>query len=69
MPADFLDTNVVVYITSGEPYKAARARDLLDGGIVISVQVLNELAHVLRRKFRYDWIDVWSVTASPPTTR
>ena len=39
MPADFFDTNVLVYIASG----------------TISVQVLNETANVARRKMRLSW--------------
>ena len=50
----FFDTNVLVYAQgSGAKGDAAR-RALADGGI-ISVQVLNEFANVLRRKFRLEW--------------
>ena len=50
----FFDTNVLVY-AQGPGAKGDAARGaLMDGGI-ISVQVLNEFANVLRRKFRLEW--------------
>jgi predicted nucleic acid-binding protein len=55
MPGNsFFDTNVLVYLTS-EPAKAGRVRELLDVGGIISVQVLNEIANVTRRKLRFSW--------------
>ena len=53
MPADFFDTNVLVYIASGQ--KADRAERLVRDGGTISVQVLNETANVARRKMRLSW--------------
>ena len=58
MTSAFLDTNVLVYLLSSEPSRAARARELLVGGGVISVQVLNEFALVARRKYAMDWDDL-----------
>ena len=58
MTSAFLDTNVLVYLLSSEPSKAARARELLVGGGIISVQVLNEFALVARRKYAMDWDDL-----------
>ena len=55
MPADFLDTNVLIYLLSGDAAKAERAEALLREDAVISVQVLNELANVLRRKLNFLW--------------
>lgn len=52
MPGSFFDTNVLVYIASGEATKANQAEAMIDGGGTISVQVLNELANVARRKMR-----------------
>lgn len=57
MPGDFFDTNVLVYIASGRTAKADRAERLVRDGGVISVQVLNEIAHVARRKMRLSWPD------------
>lgn len=55
MPGSFFDTNVLVYIASADPGKAGRAEALVAAGGVISVQVLNELANVARRKMRMPW--------------
>lgn len=57
MPAEFFDTNVLVYIASGERGKAGRAEALIAEGGLISVQVLNELANVARRKMRMSWTE------------
>ena len=54
----FFDTNVLVYLYSSEPEKAARARALIAEGGTISVQVLNEFASVARRKFKIPWNEV-----------
>lgn len=54
----FLDTNVLVYLLSSTPAKAARARVLLANDNVVSVQVLNEFALVARRKHTMDWNDL-----------
>jgi predicted nucleic acid-binding protein len=55
MPASFFDTNVLVYLVSGDATKADRAEQALSRGGVISVQVLNELANVARRKMQLSW--------------
>jgi predicted nucleic acid-binding protein len=60
MPGSFFDTNVLVYIASGDPVKADRAEALVGVGGVISVQVLNELTNVARRKMRLTWPDTYS---------
>ncbi|HTW27442.1 MAG TPA: PIN domain-containing protein [Acetobacteraceae bacterium] len=57
MPADFFDTNVLIYLASGDAAKADRAEALLAAGGAISVQVLNELANVARRKMRLSWAE------------
>ena len=54
----FVDTNVLLYLLSGDAAKADRAEALLTQRIVISVQVLNEFAHVARRKFKLEWIEI-----------
>ncbi|OCK59672.1 PIN domain-containing protein [Bradyrhizobium sp. LMTR 3] len=55
MPASFFDTNVLVYIASGDAAKADRAEAAIADGGSISVQVLNELTNVARRKMRMSW--------------
>ena len=52
MPGDFFDTNVLVYVAAGSSAKAKQAERIIAAGGVISVQVLNELANVARRKMR-----------------
>jgi len=54
----FFDTNVLLYLLSGDPTKAGRAEALLAEGGTISVQVLNEFASVCRRKLGLDLADV-----------
>ena len=57
MPGTFLDTNVLIYIASGDAAKADRAEQLLATRGAISVQVLNELTNILRRKLLMSWAD------------
>jgi predicted nucleic acid-binding protein len=47
----FLDTNVLLYLVSGDTAKADHAEALLTRGGVISVQVLNEFASVAARRY------------------
>ena len=55
MPGSFFDTNVLLYVASGDPAKADRAEKLIGEGGTISVQVLNEIANVARRKMGMSW--------------
>jgi len=57
MPANFLDTNVLLYLASGDAAKADRAEAAIGAGGAINVQVLNELTNVARRKMRMPWRD------------
>jgi predicted nucleic acid-binding protein len=50
----FVDTNVVIYALQSGPKSETAMAILVDGG-VISVQVLNETAHAMRRKFATPW--------------
>lgn len=54
----FLDTNVVIHALVGAPPLAERALGLLEAGGIVSVQVLNECANTLRRKFSADWPEI-----------
>lgn len=58
MPGSFIDTNVLIYLLSADRDKAERAEALLREGATISVQVLNELANVTRRKLGFSWDEV-----------
>ncbi len=62
-PAVFFDTNVLVYVASADPQRSALAGQLLREGGSVSVQVLNELVSVLRKKFRFEWTSVETVLA------
>jgi len=55
MSGRFFDSNVPLYLLSPDSDKAAIAEGLLVGGGTISVQVLNEIANVARRKLRLEW--------------
>ena len=57
MPGSFLDSNVLLYIASGDRAKADRAEQLIGAGGTISVQVLNEVANVTRRKMGMSWTE------------
>ena len=57
----FFDTNVLLYLLSGDAAKADRAEALLVDGGVISVQVLNEFASVTSRKLEMSWAEIREV--------
>ena len=57
MPGSFLDTNTLIYLASGDDRKADRVERLLSDGPTISVQVLNEITNVARRKLNWSWAD------------
>lgn len=54
----FFDTNILLYLLSGNTAKADRAEDLVANGGVISVQVLNEFAAVASRKLGMSWGEI-----------
>ncbi|HTT82963.1 MAG TPA: PIN domain-containing protein [Rhizomicrobium sp.] len=56
MPGSFFDSNVLVYLASGGA-KAVQAEAVVAQGGTVSVQVLNEVANVARRKMRISWAD------------
>jgi predicted nucleic acid-binding protein len=58
----FIDTNILIYAQSAGA-KSDIARDVMLAGGVISVQVLNEFAAVLRRKFHQDWPEIAAAVA------
>jgi predicted nucleic acid-binding protein len=57
MPGNFFDTNILLYVVSSDREKADRAEKIVGSGGTISVQVLNEIANVARRKARMTWQD------------
>ena len=58
----FIDTNVLIYAQGTGP-KSETAREAILAGGKISVQVLNEFAAVLRRKFRLEWDQIADAVA------
>jgi predicted nucleic acid-binding protein len=57
----FIDTNIVVYLMSGDAAKASKAESLIAEGGVVSVQVLNEFTSVARRKLTLTWAETQEV--------
>jgi predicted nucleic acid-binding protein len=57
MAGSFFDTNVLIYLASSDAAKARRAEELVIAGGMISVQVLNEIANVARRKMLLSWTE------------
>ena len=60
----FFDTNVLLYLLSGDAVKADRAEQLLSGGGAVSVQVLNEFASVGLRKLSLTMSEVRELLAA-----
>ena len=63
MSDNFADSNIVLYMTSAESWRADIAIKLVDDGLVISVQVLNEVANVMARKWKRPWSDTLDLLA------
>jgi predicted nucleic acid-binding protein len=57
----FFDTNVLLYLLSGDVTKANRAEALVSKGGILSVQVLNEFASVASRKLGMSWVEIREV--------
>jgi len=60
----FFDTNVVLYLLSGDEARADRAEKELTAGGVVGVQVLNEFASVASRKLKMSIADIREVLAT-----
>ena len=58
MSPPFIDSNVVLYLLSGDQAKADKAEAILQAGGFVSVQVLNEVTSVCRRKLNMPWHEV-----------
>lgn len=56
-PDAFIDSNILLYLLSADGDKADRAESIARAGGMISVQVLNEIANVARRKLFLSWED------------
>jgi predicted nucleic acid-binding protein len=62
-PKVFIDTNILLYLLSANNEKADRAEIIVQAGGLISVQVLNEIANVARRKLAMSWTEINEVLA------
>ena len=60
----FFDTNVLLYLLSGDDARADRAEQELSAGGVISVQVLNEFASVAMRELKMSIAEIRAVLAT-----
>ena len=60
----FFDTNVLVYVVGQKDERTAKAEALVANGGVVSVQVLNELASVSRRKLGMSWEEIRDALAA-----
>lgn len=58
MSRPFIDSNVILYLLSGDASKADKAESTLEAGGFVSVQVLNEVTSVCRRKFKMQWLEI-----------
>jgi predicted nucleic acid-binding protein len=61
LSAAFIDSNVILYLLSGDAAKADRAEAILSKGGIVSVQVLNEVTSVCQRKLKMNWDEIDSV--------
>jgi predicted nucleic acid-binding protein len=59
----FFDTNVLIYLLSGDAAKADRAEALIADGGIIGVQVLNEFVAVASRKLAMSFAEIREVLA------
>ena len=60
----FFDTNVLVYVVGQKDERTAAAEALVANGGVVSVQVLNELVSVARRKLGMPWQEIGEALAA-----
>ncbi|HUC75372.1 MAG TPA: PIN domain-containing protein [Vicinamibacterales bacterium] len=60
----FFDTTVLVYVVGQRDERTPKAEALVANGGVVSVQVLNELASVSRRKLGMSWQDIGEALAA-----
>lgn len=58
MSKPFIDSNIILYLFSSDVLKADKAEEILANGGVISVQVLNEVVSVCRRKLKLSWDEI-----------
>lgn len=64
MSRAFFDSNMLLYMSSDNAAKAWQVEVLVRNGGVASVQVLNEVANVARKKMRMEWNEVLGLIAT-----
>lgn len=57
----FFDTNILLYLLSGDNNKADRAEAIIAKGGIISVQVLNEFSSVASRKLKMTYAEIRNI--------
>jgi len=57
----FFDTNILIYAFAENDPRIDTAEKLVNAGGVVSVQVLNEVANTLSRKFRFSWLRIGGI--------
>ena len=62
-PKAFIDSNILLYLLSADADKADRAEAIVRSRGLVSVQVLNEIANVARRKLAMSWVEINEVLA------
>ena len=62
-PKAFIDSNILLYLLSADADKADRAEEIVRAGGLISVQALNEITNVARRKLAMSWVEINEVLA------
>jgi predicted nucleic acid-binding protein len=58
MSGSFFDTNVLLCLVLHEERNASKVINLVSGGGTVSVQVLNEIVNVSRKKHRKPWPEI-----------
>lgn len=58
MSGSFADSNILLYLPDEDRTKAEVAERVLERGLTISVQVLNEIAVVMLRKWGRSWAEI-----------
>lgn len=64
MSLSFFDSNIILYLLSADTIKADKAEAMVASGGIISVQVLNEVTSVCRRKLKMSWDDIETLLAA-----
>lgn len=61
MSKPFIDSNVILYLLSGDVSKADQAEEIVAVGGMISVQVLNEVTSICHKKLKMEWSEIEAV--------